>query len=548
MIDFDESTVDSFPGQPKIRNNGAVVNYTEEMEIEIAKCIIDPIYFVETYAKIVHVDRGLIPFLPYEYQKNIINTAIANRYTICKLPRQSGKTTVIAAFMVWMLLFNKQYKMACLAHKEAQAREILDRIKLIYENLPKWLQQGVTSWNRTSVELQTGSKIEIGATSSGSIRGKSFNLIYLDEFAFIPANMQEEFYTSVLPTISSGTTSKIIVTSTPKGLNLFYKIWTEAVSGKNGYQPIEIKWDDPPGRDEEWKRIQIGIIGEEKFNQEYNTDFIGSSATLIRPSTLKALTYIDPINAIPEGEARVLSIFKDPEPNCPYVISIDSSDGVNRDYSTFCVIDVSKLPYEVVATYRNNRIEPLMYSDVIYRVATHYNEAFVIAENNNMGQQVCNSLFYDYEYENIFSTTREFAQNEIEAGARVTPGLRTKKNTKRIGCSNLKTLLENQQLVTNDFNILSELYRFIKHKDSYRAEDGEHDDLVMCLVIFSWITTQPFFKDISNTDMRLNLHARRSEEIQQALIPFGFIDFGGNEDHAEIVDLMYGDFEQFLLQ
>lgn len=894
MIDFDDSLVDTFPGQPRLRNAGAVIDYTEEMEIEYGKCILDPIYFVETYAKIVHVDRGLINFLPYEYQKKIIRTAIDNRYTICKLPRQAGKdlvlttliptpsgfkpmgdihvgdtifdsngkpttvtyeseiftknniyritfddgswvdaggehlwtvydrlnqskktidgsssythrkltlstedilksnwkrtnkrgyteyayyipntkpvqymsksldldpyilgvwlgdgtsisgnischidhkdhfeanglvftspvsyernssetvftsavsglvtklrklnlignkhipsdyaygdvnqriallqglmdtdgfvqtngtchiqlslsnqrlldevyslicslglkvtrktfvktnserlsfsvgrdkfdvcriphklerqkqtlkndryvysrtiqkierietapskciqvdnaehlflcsvsyipthnTTVIAALMVWMLLFNKQHKMACLAHKEAQAREILDRIKLIYENLPKWLQQGVTTWNRTSIELQTGSKIEIGATSSGSIRGKSFNVIYLDEFAFIPPNLQEEFYTSVLPTISSGKTSKIIITSTPKGFNLFYKIWKEAIDKRNQYVPIEINWNDPPDRDEEWKKIQIGIIGEEKFNQEYNTDFIGSSATLIRPSTLKAIPHIEPINPLVEGEKRLLSIFKDPDPNRMYVVSIDSSDGVNRDYSTFCVIDITQFPYEVVATYRNNRIEPLMYPDVIYRVAKHYNEAYVVAENNNMGQQVCNVLFYDYEYENIFSTVRESAQNEIEAGARVTPGLRTKKNTKRIGCSNLKTLIENNQLITNDFEILSELSRFIKHKDSYRAEEGQHDDLVMCLVIFAWITTQPFFKDISDTDMRINLQERRAEEIQQTIIPFGFIDAGIDEDHAEVIDLTMGDFERFLL-
>jgi hypothetical protein len=537
----DTREIPYYMGQPKLRAAGAEVELTAREMAETIKCMKDPVYFLENYCKIVHVDHGIIPFKPYDYQKKIFKTAIENRYTIVKLPRQSGKTTIMAGFMVWQVLFNEDYKMACLAHREVQAREILDRVKLIYENLPKWLQSGVVTWNRNNIIMENGCSVEIGATSSGSIRGKAFNLVYLDEFAFIPPNLQEEFYTSVLPTISSGKSSKIVITSTPKGFNLFHKIWKDSEDEKNNFERVEINWWDPPGRDNAWREEQIKVIGEQKFNQEYNTDFLGSSATLIAGWKLKQLSGTTPIQS-----DEHLIIYEHPQKGNSYVMTVDCSDGVGRDYNTFVVMDVSEMPYRVVATYRNNLIEPMMFPEVISRMGKHYNNAHVVVENNNMGGQVAGILWYDYEYENVFSTTREIGQNSIGEGARLVVGLKTNKRTKAMGCSNLKAMIENDQIVINDWNLIDELQRFVMTKQSYAAEEGEHDDLVMPLVTFAWVAQQPYFKDVTDTDARKALKARKEQQIEDQLIPFGIIDDGRDDVHSPVVTLVGFDFDLFL--
>lgn len=537
--------IDHYPGFPKLRKADAEVQLTAYEVQESMRCMRDPMYFLENYCKIVHVDHGIIPFRPYEYQKRIFKTAIDNRYTIVKLPRQSGKTTIMAGFMAWQLLFNEDYKMACLAHKEMQAREILDRVKLIYENLPKWLQSGVVTWNRSTIQMENGCIIEIGATSSGTIRGKAFNLVYLDEFAFIPPRLQEEFYTSVLPTISSGISTKIVITSTPKGFNLFYKIWQESVEGKNNYARQEIRWFDPPGRDEAWKEEQLKILGEQKFNQEFDTEFLGSALTLIGGWKLKSLAMKNPIK-----KDDFLSIYEHPRQGSKYVMAVDCSDGVGRDYNTFVVVDVSELPYRVVATYRNNLIEPMLFPEVLNRMARHYNNAHVVIENNNMGGQVAGILFFDYEYENVFSTRKEIAQNAIMEGlSRQTIGLKQNKRTKAIGCSNLKAMIENDQLIINDWEMIQELSRFVRTKDSYAAEEGEHDDLVMPLVTFAWVTQQPYFKDMTNTDSRRDLSVAKEASIEDALMMFGVIMDDGQTSPSEmdaVVTLSGTDFDLFL--
>ncbi len=538
----EERYIENYPGFPRLRKADAYVELNAFEAQETLKCLRDPMYFLENYCKIVHVDHGIIPFRPYEYQRKIFRTAIDNRYTIVKLPRQSGKTTIMAGFMAWQVIFNQDYKMACLAHKESQAREILDRVKLIYENLPKWLQSGVTTWNRNNIQVENGSSIEIGATSSGTIRGKAFNLVYLDEFAFIPARLQEEFYTSVLPTISSGKTTKIVITSTPKGFNLFYKIWKDAEDGKNTYATEEIRWFDPPGRDEAWRDEQIKIIGEQKFNQEYDTEFLGSSLTLVGGWKLKSMQSTEPVKS-----DEHIRIYEEPRQEATYVMAVDCSDGVGRDYNTFMMVDVSEVPYRLVATYRNNLIEPMLFPEVINRLAKHYNNAHVVIENNNMGGQVAGILYYDYEYENVFSTRKEVGQNSISQGVtRNTVGLKQNKRTKAMGCSNLKALVENDQLLIHDWETIAELSRFIRIKDSYGAEEGEHDDLVMPLVTFAWVTQQPYFKDITNTDARRNLQIAKQEAIEDSLMVFGIIDDGQTEEHSSIVTLSYGDFDMFL--
>lgn len=450
-------------------------------------------------------------------------------------------TTTVAGLVAWYVLFNKHFKIALLAHKESQAIEILDRVKEIYENLPLWLQQGVKIYNRKSMELENGSWIITAATSSASIRGKSLNLVYLDEFAFIPARQQEDFYTSVLPTLSSGKSTKIVITSTPKGFNLFYKIWTDAENKKNDYKHIDIHWSETPGRDEEWAREMIRNIGEEKFNQEFNTDFLGSSATLIRADKLKSIAFFDPVQF-----DEHLKVFNRPEKGRSYVLTADCSDGVNRDYNSFVVVDVTEIPYKVVATFRDNTLETLAYPDIIARIGKWYNDAFVVVENNNMGGEVVNALFYDLEYENLLSSSRPSAGNSISESPRTELGVNTNKKTKRIGCNALKTLIENDQLFIIDWDILQELARFVKHKTSYAAEEGEHDDLVMCLVIFGWVTTQPYFKELTNTDLRASLMAKKAAQINDDLLFFGVVD-NGEEEETLVVDLVSSDFDRFMM-
>lgn len=530
-------------GYPRIRKGGVPVDYTTDQVAEIIKCIQDRDYFIENYCKINNVDHGLIPFKPWGYQKKIMNSVADNRYTIVKLPRQAGKTTTVAAIVAWYVIFTPNYKVALLAHKEKQAREILARIKEIFENLPKWLQQGILIYNRTEVEMENGSIVMTAATSSGSIRGMAINLLYLDEFAIIPSKLQEEFYTATLPTITSGTTTKIVITSTPKGFNLFYKLWTDSENNKNDYKRIDIHWSETPGRDQKWADEMIRNIGQVQFNQEFNTDFLGSSDTLITATKLRSITYIDPVQ-----EDEHLKVFQRPQEKHTYVLSADCSDGVDRDYNTFTVVDVTQIPYRVVATYRNNTLERIAYPDVLYRIGTWYNNAFLVVESNNMGGEVANALFYDLEYENLFTTTKETAggNSVAEGSSRMRVGINTNVKTKRIGCANLKTLIENDQLFIEDWDILQELARFIKYKKSYRAEEGENDDLVMALVIFAYITSQPVFKGLTNTDLRSELMARKSQEIEDSLVPFGAIS-DGRDEHTLVVDLVVEDFDRFML-
>jgi hypothetical protein len=365
--------------------------------------------------------------------------------------------------------------------------------------------------------------------------------IYLDEFAHIPSKLADEFYTSVLPTISSGETTKIIISSTPKGMNLFFKLWNDSEHKRNDYKNLSIHYSETPGRDEAWAEAMIRSIGQIRFEQEFGCSFLGSSFTLINAAKIEALEYEDP--KFTDG---ILSIFEEPQDKHNYVICIDTSDGVQRDFSTFVITDVSHLPYRVVATYRDNTIEPLLFPDIIYKIATHYNKANIICENNNMGQQVANVLYFDYEYEHIFSTIKEFATNEIDEGnGRLKPGIRTTKTTKRIGCSNLKTLIENDQLYVVDFQIIEEFSRFVKTKTSYAADEGAHDDLVMCLVIFGWLTTQPYFQHLTDTNLRQVLSTRRAEQVEEALVPFGIL-YEDTSDQEMIVDLWHVDFDKYM--
>ena len=524
-------------GNANLKKIGEEIEWTPEMLKEYMKCAQDPIYFSEKYIKIVQVDHGLIPMDMYDYQKEITNKIFNSRRVAVLTARQSGKTTTAVAVILHYILFNEFKTVAILANKGDSAREVLSRVQLAYEALPKWMQQGVEEWNKGNITLENGCKIYAGTTSSSAIRGKSISFLYLDEVAFIEG--YDEFFASVYPTISSGQTTKLLMTSTPNGLNHFYKTCKGAEEETNGYEFVKVMWHDVPGRDVAWKDETMSALDhdEQKFKQEYCCEFLGSSGTLIDGSKLKELVYDRPLL-----EKDNIYQYTKPEEDRTYVMTCDVSRGKGLDYSTFTVIDITKMPYKQVCVFRDNLITPVDFASVIYRIGSFYNEAAVLVEINDIGEQVADVLLMDYGYENVLYT-----ENAGRSGKRISSGfgkstdngIRTTKSVKSIGCSILKMLIEQNQLLLCDFNTLQELSRFSKRGASYEAESGSHDDLVMNLVIFAWLTDQGYFKDMTDINTMMALREKTEQQIEEDLLPFGFIDVGedlGDSDGFVAVD------------
>lgn len=519
---------DVYLGNPNLKKSGIPLEFTKEQIQEYVKCSKDPVYFAREYVKIVNVDRGLIPFEMYDFQEEMVRTFNDNRFSICKLPRQTGKSTTTTAYILHTILFTDQQNVAILANKGSLARDLLGKIQLAYEYLPKWLQQGVVVWNKGNIELENGSKVVAAATSSSAIRGGSYNLIFLDEFAFVGNNMAEEFFSSVYPTISSGQTTKVIIVSTPNGMNHFYKMWTDAVEEQSKYVPIEVHWSQVPGRDEKWKQETIANTSEEQFRQEFECEFLGSANTLIHPTKLRTLAYKRPIRVWND-----VDIYDEPQENHIYVMSVDVARGVGLDYSAFTVFDATTVPYKLVAKFRNKEVSPLLYPNYIHAVAKLYNEAYILVEINDIGGQVADILHSDLEYENLIATSVKGRAGQQVSGGFSTGtqfGVRTTKQVKRIGTSNLKDLIENDKLIIEDFDIISELASFIGKKQSYEAEEGAHDDLVMTCVLFAWLVRQTYFRDITDVDIRQKLYEDKIRMLEDEQLPFGIIDDGQPEE------------------
>ena len=520
-------------GNPLLKKANVPVEFTKEQIQEYQKCMDDPVYFIQEHMKIVSLDEGLVPFKMYDFQQNMVKTFHDNRFTICKLPRQSGKSTTIIAYLLHYVLFNPNVNVAILANKSSTARDILGRLQLGYENLPKWLQQGVISWNKGSLDLENGSSILAASTSASAIRGGSYNIIFLDEFAYVPSSLAEEFFSSVYPTISSGKSTKVMIVSTPHGMNMFYKLWTDAQSKKNDYIPVEVHWSEVPGRDEVWKEETIRNTSQSQFNSEFECEFLGSIDTLIAPHKLKVMPYIDPIQSNAD-----LDIFERPDPKKTYFLTADVSRGTSQDYSAFLVLDVTEMPYKVVAKYRNNEIKPLIFPQKILEVAKAYNECFVLVEVNDIGEQVANALQYDLEYDNLVMASMRGRAGQILgagfSGGKAQLGVRTTKAVKRIGCSNLKQLIESDKLLIPDYDIMSELSTFIVKGSSWQADDGCTDDLVACLFIFAWAVDQQYFKELTDNDIRERMYAEQKEQLEQDMAPFGFVDNGIDEPEVEV--------------
>ena len=522
--------METYLGNPNLKKANVQQEWTKEEVEEYTKCMKDPIYFIQTYIRIVSLDEGLVPFKMYDFQKEMVGTFHKNRFTICKLPRQSGKSTTIIAYLLHYVLFNPSVSVAILANKAATARDLLGRLQLAYEHLPKWLQQGVMSWNKGSLELENGSKILASSTSASAVRGGSYNIIFLDEFAYVPANVAEQFFSSVYPTISSGKTTKVMIVSTPHGMNMFYKLWVDAEEGRNSYQPIEVHWSEIPGRDEEWKAETIKNTSESQFNTEFECEFLGSIDTLITSSKLKTLTYRQPLQS-----NAGLDIHVKPEKDHTYMLTADVSRGTSNDYSAFIVFDVTTLPYRMVAKFKDNEVKPLVFPSKIYDVARAYNQAFVMVEVNDIGEQVASSLQFDLEYDNLVMASMRGRAGQILgggfSGGKAQLGVRTTKAVKKIGCSNLKQLVEDNKLIVEDYDCINELSTFIIKGSSFQADDGCTDDLVACMFLFSWATDQIYFKELTDNDVRKTMILEQQESLEQDMSPFGFIVNGLEDDN-----------------
>ena len=514
----------TYLGNPNLKNVGQKINWTEKHLTEYMLCKEDSEHFIRNFVKIIHVDRGLVSFEMYDYQKDMVHTFNDNRFVICKMPRQTGKSTTIIAYLLHYVLFNENVNVAILANKGAVARELLGRLQLAYEHLPKWLQQGVVIWNKGNIELENGSKILASATSGSAVRGSSFNIIFLDEFAHVPSNIAEQFFTSVYPTISSGESTKVLIVSTPLGMNMFYKMWADAQEKRNNYVPLEVHWSQVPGRDEKWKQETIKNTSEVQFTQEFECEFIGSTHTLISATKLRSMVFKTPVFS-----KNGLDVYEEPIKNALYCMIVDTAQGKDQDYSAISIFDISQIPYRQVAKYRSNKISPMLYPDIIFHIGKKYNMSWVLLEVNDVGSQVAETLHYDLEYENIIvSSMKGRAGQQIGGGfaKNIQLGIRTSKQLKRIGCSALKEMIESDKLIISDFDTISELTTFAVKNNSYEAEEGSNDDLAMTLVIFSWLVQQRYFKDLTDLDIRKKLADEQMKALEDDLLPFGIIDDG----------------------
>ena len=516
-------------GNPNLKRANNQIQFTEDQVVEFLKCKDDPVYFALNYIKIVSLDEGEVPFKLYPFQEKLVRRFHENRFNICKMPRQTGKSTTCVSYLLHYALFNANVNIAILANKASTARDLLNRLQFAYEKLPKWMQQGILVYNKGSMELENGSKIIAASTSASAVRGGSYNIIFLDEFAFIPNHIAEQFFASVYPTISSGKNTKVIMVSTPHGMNHFYRYWHDAERGENEYVPTEVHWSEVPGRDAVWKEQTIKNTSESQFRVEFECEFLGSVDTLIAPSKLKAMVYENP-----STQNAGLDVYEQPKDNHDYMITVDVARGVGFDYSAFVVVDITEFPHRLVAKYRNNEIKPMLFPNIIWQVGKNYNNAYILCEVNDIGDQVASIIQYDLEYQNLLMCSMRGRAGQVVgqgfSGKKTQLGVKMSKTVKKVGSLNLKTMIEGDKVLINDYDIISELTTFISKSNSFEAEEGCNDDLAMCLVIYAWLVAQDYFKELTDQDVRKRLYEEQKNQIDQDMAPFGFIDDGLGDD------------------
>ena len=504
-------TNDNYLGNINVKRDGVQQQWTEKEVVEYAKCMQDPTYFARKYVKIISLDKGLVNFDLYPYQEKMFEHFNGNRFSVVLACRQSGKSISSVVYLLWYAIFHPEKTIAVLANKGATAREMLARVTLALENLPFFLQPGCRALNKGSIEFSNNSRIIAAATSGSSIRGMSVNLLFLDEFAFV--ERASEFYTSTYPVISAGKDTKVIITSTANGIgNTYHKIWEGAVQQTNEYQAFTVNWWDVPGRDEEWKRQTIANTSQLQFDQEFGNTFFGTGDTLINAQTLLDLRAQEPKRVLEGGD---LLVYEDTQEKHDYIMTVDVAKGRGQDYSTFTIIDLTTRPFRQVAVYRNNTISPILFPDIIYKYATVYNKAYVVVEANDQGSLVCRGLYYDLEYENVH------VESAIKANA---IGIEINRKVKRLGCSGIKDLLESNKIHICDENTILEISTFVSKGTSYEASEGNHDDLMMNLVMFGYFIGGQAFADMTDINVKQMMFEQQMKQIEDDLPPFGFID------------------------
>jgi hypothetical protein len=514
-------TNQSYLGNPNVKRDGVQQAWTPELIQEYKRCMDDPIYFAEKHVKVISLDKGLVSFKLYPYQQQMFEQFNEHRFNIVLACRQSGKSISACAYLLWFALFHSEKTVAILANKGATAREMLSRITLMLENIPFFLQPGSKALNKGSLEFSNNSRIIAAATSGSSIRGMSVSLLYLDEFAFV--ERASEFYTSTYPVVSSGKETKVIITSTANGIgNMFYKLWEGSTQRINEYQSFRVDWWDVPGRDENWKNQTVANTSQLQFDQEFGNTFFGTGDTLINAETLMGMRAMNPIRALEGGN---LLIYKEPIKGHEYIMTVDVSKGRGQDYSTFNLIDISVTPFAQVAVYRNNTISPILFPNIIYKYAKVYNDSYVVIESNDQGSVVCNGLYHDLEYENVH------VESSVKSNA---IGITMTRKVKRLGCSAIKDLLENSKINIVDENTILEVSTFVSRGQSYEASDGNHDDLMMNLVMFGYFASTQYFGDMTDIDLKQLLFEQKMKQIEDDIVPFGFVDDGSQYIEHEI--------------
>lgn len=509
------ASTDTYNGNPNVKASGVVQGWSIETIKEYDKCASDSSYFIEKYCKVIHIDYGLIPFKPYPYQHRMFEQFQNNRFNIVLACRQSGKSIGVCGYLLWYAIFHSEKLVAILANKASTAKEMLARITLMLENIPFFLQPGCKALNKQNVDFDNNSSIVASATSGSSIRGKAVALLYLDEFAFVED--AATFYTSTYPVISSGKESRVIITSTANGVgNMFHKIWEGAVQKTNKFVPMRVDWWDVPGRDEEWKEETISNTSQLQFDQEFGNSFIGRGDTLINGETLLKLQASRHLKTF---EDSMLRVYEEPIDEHEYVMTVDTASGIGQDYSTFTIIDVSVKPFKQVCVYRCNEISPLLFPNIIHKWAVIYNKAFVIIESNNQGGLVAHGLYQDFEYEEMY------VSSSVKRDA---IGINMDRKIKRLGCSSIKNILENNKLILYDENTIIECSTFVEKGQSFEASPGNHDDLMMNLVLFGYFASTEMFEDMTNIKLKEMIYNKKMKEIEDDLVPFGFIDDGSD--------------------
>lgn len=463
-------------------------------------------------------------------------TVNSNNHTYFTNGILSHNTTSATVIILHYVLFNEAKKVALLANNAAGSREILERIKLAYEGLPRFLQCGVSEWNKSSVQFENKSKITAAASSSSSIRGRTVSMLYIDECAFIPR--WDLFSASVLPTLSSGITTKTILTSTPDGMNHFYYYCKGAKDGTNGFKYFEVPWYKVPSRDEKWKQETLETINfdMDKFRVEYECAFTGSSGSLISGAVLQSLKSIEPIR-----KSEGFSQYEEPIREAMYFMTCDVARGKNLDYSTIQVLRVTEdKRYKQVATYNSNTVSPIEFAGVVSNIGRLYNSCPILVEINDIGAQILDLLLIDYEYENLLYTESRGPKGKgVSFGKSKGSdlGVRTTTSVKSIGCSILKVLIEQDKIEINDKTTIDQLRVFSKYLNTYRAEYGHHDDLIMPLVLFSWMSADQNFISYTDSNVLMDLREQTEAEMFDNLETFGFYSDGIQEEvKLEVMD------------